>query len=358
MSKLLEKKWLIIIALIFFYPIGLAMLWLSKAFEKRGKIIGTTLGGLFFIFILVAGPAEASREYDVQTSSVTYEIPGVPETPAVYEPAKSFVTGMSGTYVIGEAPSARVSGNEVKFETAKSGEYTIGEDIPAGIYDVVAISGSGNVIGAGLNEIMAPKGTNDMFDMYIDTYDNAEFTAGEVLTTSGVAVKLVPQDKDNTIIQPGKYNIVAKSGSGNVFGDGLNEIMAPAGYDDTFDIHVDKYDNKQFNTGEKLEVTGVSIELIPHEKEVLVTEAIPATPAKEVVETLEVYGGIEVCTFEKEEVECSTLAKYDELKAGLTVTSTKTETVIEEEGKYTCRIDTKSVDCDKLQEYDALVSEL
>lgn len=79
-------------------------------------------------------------------------------------------------------------------ETVKlsSGNYEAGSDFPAGIYNVVATKGSGNVYteDANLNEVM---GTED--DGYsINEFKNFDFTAGQELTISGVSIELVPSN--------------------------------------------------------------------------------------------------------------------------------------------------------------------
>lgn len=90
----------------------------------------------------------------------------IPERAAVSEKTETFTFSMqmAGDYIIGEAPKDYVTGEEKEFITSQSGNYTAGEDFPAGTYDLEAIEGGGNVQGSGLNEIM---GVNKDFDMYV-----------------------------------------------------------------------------------------------------------------------------------------------------------------------------------------------
>ena len=74
-----------------------------------------------------------------------------------------------------------------------NGNFVAGTDFPAGVYNVVAVSGGGNVssdniYSGGLNAIMGTK--ND--DFYIKEYKNIEFPSGTTLTIDGVKIKLVP----------------------------------------------------------------------------------------------------------------------------------------------------------------------
>jgi hypothetical protein len=74
-----------------------------------------------------------------------------------------------------------------------SGNYVAGEDFPAGIYNIVATSGSGNVSSSnmfegGLNEIMGSSAD----DFSIKEFKNASLDEGVELTISGVSIELVP----------------------------------------------------------------------------------------------------------------------------------------------------------------------
>lgn len=74
-----------------------------------------------------------------------------------------------------------------------SGNYIAGTDFPAGLYNIVAINGSGNVnsdnmFDGGLNEVMASSAK----DMYINEFKNAELSEGTTLSISGVTIQLIP----------------------------------------------------------------------------------------------------------------------------------------------------------------------
>ncbi|MCI1965857.1 MAG: hypothetical protein LKJ17_06975 [Oscillospiraceae bacterium] len=80
-----------------------------------------------------------------------------------------------------------------KSVTLSSGNYIAGEDLEAGIYNITAVKGSGNVssdnmYSGGLNAIMGT--TAD--DMYQKEFKNIVLDNGVQLTISGVTVKLEP----------------------------------------------------------------------------------------------------------------------------------------------------------------------
>lgn len=79
-----------------------------------------------------------------------------------------------------------------------NGNFVAGTDFPAGVYDIEAISGGGNVssdnaYGGGINAVL---GTSDMntngLDMYEQIYKNIQLTDGVTLAISGVKVSLTP----------------------------------------------------------------------------------------------------------------------------------------------------------------------
>jgi hypothetical protein len=74
-----------------------------------------------------------------------------------------------------------------------NGNFTAGKDFDKGVYNIVAVSGNGNVIcmDAGLNEIMGIK--ND--GLYQLEYKNIKFEDGNVLKITDVTIKLIKQDR-------------------------------------------------------------------------------------------------------------------------------------------------------------------
>lgn len=79
---------------------------------------------------------------------------------------------------------------EARTKTLSNGNYTVGEDFEAGKYDIVAISGGGNVMCSGsINAIMGP--SDD--DFYQKEYKNIKFRDGQVLDIRDVTVQLIPK---------------------------------------------------------------------------------------------------------------------------------------------------------------------
>lgn len=243
------------------------------------------------------------------TSEITYRTDSIPAQPAETKTLKNIKTKISGDYTIGLAPKKYLSGEEKEFTTSQSGNYVAGDDFPIGVYDLVPVSGSGNVSGSGLNEIMSPNSG----DFYTNYFDNKEFFVGDSLDVSGVSIKLVPQTNDDFSIPAGTYNLKAIQGQGNVSGCGLNEIMGST----DGEYSVKNFDNAELNAFDILNISGVQLELEPKEKEVVVKEATAAIPGETFEETYTVSdseGATPVCTSNSENVDCSDLTKLKELK--------------------------------------------
>ena len=74
-----------------------------------------------------------------------------------------------------------------------NGNFVAGTDFPAGVYDIVAVSGGGNVssdnlLDGGINAILGVKDD----DFYIKEYKNIELPSGTTLKVDRVKIKLIP----------------------------------------------------------------------------------------------------------------------------------------------------------------------
>lgn len=83
---------------------------------------------------------------------------------------------------------------ESKSVELENGNYVAGVDFEAGVYDIVAIEGRGNVISdnmysGGINAIMSPSGG----DHYDKEYKNIKLPKGTTLKLMKVKVRLVPK---------------------------------------------------------------------------------------------------------------------------------------------------------------------
>ena len=178
-----------------------------------------------------------------------------------------------------------------------SGNYTAGIDFPAGKYDIVAVSGGGNVSSSnafdgGINAVMGTEDKNELMDMYEQEYSNIDLPDGTTLSISGVTVRLTcdaasgaPLTPRNQVITEtvdlgngnfvagedfpaGVYNIVAVSGAGNVssdnmFNGGLNAMMGTEEENQIMDMYEQEYKNIDLPVGNTLNISGVQIQLVP-----------------------------------------------------------------------------------------------
>lgn len=173
---------------------------------------------------------------------------------------------------------------EESFETNLScGFYIPGIDIPEGKYNLVAVSGSGNVyMHSSLNEIMSSEDK----EYYIQTFNGADLSGDSPLVIKGDLVLNIKSDSAKTQeMSPreigseaqtdlsagnytagtdfpvGAYNIVCTSGMGNIHSSeaDVNEIINvdPNGFG------IDRINNASFSDGDTLEISGCSVQLQP-----------------------------------------------------------------------------------------------
>ena len=175
-----------------------------------------------------------------------------------------------------------------------SGNYTAGIDFPAGKYDIVAVSGGGNVSSSdgGINAVMGTEDKNELMDMYEQEYKNIDLPDGTTLTISGVTVRLTSDAASGDPLTPrnqeitetvdlgngnfvagedfpaGVYNIVAVSGGGNVsssnlYEGGINAILGTEDQNEIMDMYEQEYKNIYLPEGTTLTISGVQIQLVP-----------------------------------------------------------------------------------------------
>ena len=200
---------------------------------------------------------------------------------------KPIVTEESAATTEPTAAVAKMEPFEIKLS---AGHYTAGIDFPSGKYTLKAISGSGNVSSSnlysgGLNEIMAEPPDDD----FINIFNNAKLEDGVVLSIAGnLIINMSTEEANTSILIPrtneltetielgsgnyvagedfpaGVYNIVAKSGSGNVnssnmYEGGLNEVMST----EADDMYIKEFKNASLDAGVELSVSGVTVQLVP-----------------------------------------------------------------------------------------------
>ncbi|MEA4919336.1 MAG: hypothetical protein VB078_00210 [Clostridiaceae bacterium] len=181
-----------------------------------------------------------------------------------------------------------------------SGNYTVGIDFPAGTYDIVAVSGGGNVssdnaFSGGINAVMgtADKNKNGITS-YEQEYKNIKLPEDTVLRVSGGVVINISSDdastdeltpRNQTITESvelgngnflagkdfdaGVYDITVVSGGGNVSSDnilsgGLNAVMGTADKNNNgIGLYEQAYKNIDLPDGTTITISGVTISLSP-----------------------------------------------------------------------------------------------
>ena len=140
-EKWYEKTWVIILFLIFLWPIGLFLMWRYK--KNWGKVAKISITIVVALCVLYSCTSPDKPDTDKTA---------VPKTTTVKDTAKS-------------EPKKDERKEEIVKEhyeiDLSAGNYTAGKDIPIGTYNITATSGTGNVsssnmFSGGLNEVMSP----------------------------------------------------------------------------------------------------------------------------------------------------------------------------------------------------------
>lgn len=176
--------------------------------------------------------------------------------------------------------------------TLTAGNYTAGVDIPSGVCDVVAVSGTGNLISSnvyngGVNEMF---GIDDGTGMYNASFNGLKLPKNTTIYTNGdLVIKLTFKEvtsnfkgrtyDENAAVQlsagnyvagtdfpAGAYKIVAVSGTGNIsssnlYQGGVNEVF---GIDDGYGFYNNQFLNVELPKDTEFSVSGsVVVKLIP-----------------------------------------------------------------------------------------------
>lgn len=211
--------------------------------------------------------------------------------------AKTTETGANGekSGADGSAGEAAPDLSNVATEyTLTAGYYFAGIDIPAGKFDLVAVSGDGNVSSSNIYS----GGVNGMFggpeadhSLYKETYNGIKLPTGESLEVTGdLTVKITysrvdsdftgrTEDSANTItltagnydigedVPAGMYTIRVTEGSGNlscsVYKGGLNELMGAPGTDNSIVVYIPEFKNATLLSGDQLTIGNMTVELVP-----------------------------------------------------------------------------------------------
>jgi hypothetical protein len=238
---------------------------------KKHKIITVIL-----VIILIAAVSSAASDSKKADSN---------------KPAANANTSGTSAQTKSETPQEDLS-TVSKEHTLSAGYYTAGIDIPAGVANVTAVSGTGNlsssnIYNGGVNEMF---GIDDGTDLYTSNFSNLKLPKNTTLSVNGDLVVKVTFTSvtanfsgrtynesaaksfsngnyvAGTDFPQGTYKILATAGTGNlsssnIFDGGVNEMF---GVDDGSGFYNSQFLNARFNKEVTLTVSGgLTVKLIP-----------------------------------------------------------------------------------------------
>lgn len=145
----------------------------------------------------VMGTKEANEEIGTDTYDQEYQKIDLPEDTII-----SVSGGVTIEISSDNADSASLKPRQqtiTETVTLGKGVFFAGKDFPAGTYDIIAVSGSGNVsssnaFSGGINAVMGTKETNASGEksLYEQAYKNIELPDNVFLSIDGVKIQLIP----------------------------------------------------------------------------------------------------------------------------------------------------------------------
>jgi len=181
--KFYETKWFMWVTLIFFAPVGIFVLWKYKHYGKGASVALTVIFSI--VFLAALGSNTTKKETPNEKPTVKSEVSTSAENETNTEIETKATVEPTPTVKITPTPPPE----PIEFG---SGNFVAGEDFPAGKYDIVWVSGYGNVsssnlFSGGINAIMGDKENAEK------EYKNIKLPKGTELKISSVKVKLIPK---------------------------------------------------------------------------------------------------------------------------------------------------------------------
>jgi len=104
-----HKDWVIFLFLFLFYPLGVALLWKNESYSFNSKVIATVCFGLFFIYMMVSEPSQESPPQQAATTETSTTQEAEPTSTPVVE-AEPTGTPVAYEIVVTEDQSHKAMG--------------------------------------------------------------------------------------------------------------------------------------------------------------------------------------------------------------------------------------------------------
>ncbi|MCE5220902.1 MAG: hypothetical protein LLF98_06430 [Clostridium sp.] len=135
-QKWYEKNLAIILLLIFFFPVGLFLMWKYSRWNKIAKIVIS----IFFGIVLLSNMGSKKTSQTATTKTETATIQEQPKEKTEEEKAAEVAKQKADEEAKAKADAEAKAAAEKEAKKIKAGTYKIGTDIPAGEYLVIAKS--------------------------------------------------------------------------------------------------------------------------------------------------------------------------------------------------------------------------
>lgn len=152
MKKWYQKKWVIILFLFIFSPIGIALLWINKMFDPKTRKIISGVFTVYFVAMLIYGALTDDKDKQVVNNVTPTPIETVePTTEATTEPTEEPAEEVS------TKPIDVVLDIEPKIENNKV-SFTVKTNLPDNAIFMATLRGLDNDYNAGMTDLQSKDG--------------------------------------------------------------------------------------------------------------------------------------------------------------------------------------------------------
>ncbi|MFC4682890.1 hypothetical protein [Exiguobacterium sp. s149] len=138
--RIFEKTWFVILTLIFFFPLGLFLMWKYEKFNKVARIIVTVVIGLAAFSTFTGDPEDTATQPLVEEPATATADTSEEDKTAAEEAAKKEAEEAKKKEEQETALAEAQAAEEAKGKQP-AGNYKVGTDIDAGTYLIVADGG-------------------------------------------------------------------------------------------------------------------------------------------------------------------------------------------------------------------------
>lgn len=224
--RIFEKTWFVVLTLIFFFPLGLFLMWKYEKFNKVSRVIVTVVIGLAAFSAFTGDPEETTTQSSLDEPATSIADTSEEDKAAAEEAAKKEAEEAKKKEEQEKALAEAQAAEEAK-EKMSAGNYKVGTDMGAGTYLIAADGGMTyyQLAKDSSGELTSIITNDNIIGHAIITVNDGEYltvTGGWIMPIENVTNELEPKSgyyvegmyRVGTDIPAGEYQVEPTSGMG------------------------------------------------------------------------------------------------------------------------------------------------